>query len=82
MAWMALVCMSPYPSFFRFLCGEKNTLTGRVRRYHGTMDVQQERLNVYFNEVCSLFKVVLGCILMFFLGFGWKMGSSGGSSRS
>jgi hypothetical protein len=22
-------------------------------RYHGTMDVQQERLNVYFNEVSS-----------------------------
>ena len=31
-------------------------LTGRVRRYHGTMDVQQERLNVYFNEVRSLLK--------------------------
>ena len=26
-------------------------LTRRVRRYHGTMDVQRERLNVYFNEV-------------------------------
>jgi hypothetical protein len=64
---MALECIPPYPpprvSFpalgggdFRGL--DKNRcfslawmLTCRVFRYHGTMDVQQERLNVYFNEV-------------------------------
>ena len=30
---------------------DKDTLTWDMHRYHGTMDVQQERLNVYFNEV-------------------------------
>ena len=46
--------MCPLLPFSRFSGREtkkSGELTWRVCRYHGTMDVQQERLNVYFNEV-------------------------------
>jgi hypothetical protein len=64
---MALECIPSYPLLVSaflarggcdFRGRDKNALfllawmlTCRVFRYHGTMDVQQERLNVYFNEV-------------------------------
>jgi len=51
---MVPVCKDPpFLFFFIALYLKIKLLTLRVYRYHGTMDVQQERLNVYFNEVCN-----------------------------